>query len=60
VKGRKTLQFAATGCNLLQVFHTKATKETKKKAEVELQARPQTGCKCCNLLQLAATGCKQA
>jgi hypothetical protein len=45
------LQAAAICCNWLQEFHTKVTKETKRKAEVEAQARPQTGC---NLLQLAA------
>jgi hypothetical protein len=58
VKGCDSLQFAASGCNWLQVFHTKATKETKRKAEVESQARPRTGCKLLQLLQLAATGCK--
>jgi hypothetical protein len=45
------VQFAASRCNWLQVFHTKATKETKRRAEVESQARPQTGC---NSLQVAA------
>jgi hypothetical protein len=32
--GCKSLQFAATGCKKLQVFHTKVAKETKRKIEV--------------------------
>jgi len=38
---RISLQLAAICCNWLQVFHTKGTKETKRKAEVKAAA---TGC----------------
>jgi hypothetical protein len=53
-KGR-SLQFAATAvicCNWLQVFHTKVTEETKRRAEVEATA---IRCNWLQLVRLAAS-----